>query len=314
MNSHKNLPWIFALGFVLLLSGCAEVAATKEDNAVDAAFPVQKNYTPLAFNMLEGEDDAGKYLSSSATARFHWDDSGRVQLASLQPDGVYPADNDKPGKRCASFGGASNMTTMWFPYTGIFVANGQLKSIASQGKRLTLRRLTRRDDGAMNYMGVEASRGEEEMYYMPCVGFTKTEEGYRLDSYIPDDAVLNVTSTDGKILKIALPTLFKPWVLLRYREGQVVPIATRMVVVGVDVQKRQLDIEYQTTFANQPPIRQVDYRLIREGVFPSSAAGQEAVRQQEIVLSALKQCPVPTRQIEPCATPKRHINALLFKD
>ena len=49
MNSHKNLPWIFALGFVLLLSGCAEVAATKEDNAVDAAFPVQKKLYTARF-------------------------------------------------------------------------------------------------------------------------------------------------------------------------------------------------------------------------------------------------------------------------
>lgn len=310
------------LCFSLLLSACSNTpttatkvsSASAENNAAASTIPIQKNYTPLAFNMLEGEDEAGKYWSSSATVRFNWDDSGHVQLANSQPDALSPADNDKSGKRCASLGGISNMTTMWFPYTGVFVANGRLESITSHGQPLTLRSLTHRSDGAMSYIGGTDFRGEKEMYYMPCVGFTAVKTGYRLDSYIPDDAVLNVTTKTGNTLKIALPKLFKPWVLLRYQEGQVVPITTRIVVVGIDVKKHILDVEYQTTFANQPAIRQVDYRLIREGVFPSSAQGEEAMRQQEIILSALKQCPIPTRQIEPCATPMRHINDSLFNN
>lgn len=127
------------------------------------------------------------------------------------------------------------------------------------------------------------------------------------------EAVLAVKPEKGALLRLSLPSPTEPYVLLRYHSGAMIPVPMRPVIVTVDLVERRLVAYFQTTYADQPPLRKVELRAVLPGQTPAEGETEARFRERsEAVLGDLRRCPAPTGPIEACATPEREPDRRIF--
>lgn len=321
----------FALLALALLTACAqtppapprEVPATQPEPAptpvaeVAPAPPETVNFTPFPGNILmcDGACSArvGRdYYTWNVKLSFDIDRQGRLSVAEPQEPALTVDDDPAEDGRCTAKGSPGNQRNTWFPDTAIFVRGGKLISVrAGKQKPLKLATLSGEKGGALRVRGKGARA--TEWVYQPCVGAHRVASGARLDGFLPREAVLAVKPEKGALLRLSLPSPTEPYVLLRYHSGAMIPVPMRPVIVTVDLVERRLVAYFQTTYADQPPLRKVELRAVLPGQAPAPGETEARFRERsEAVLGDLRRCPAPTTPIEACATPERTPDGRIF--
>lgn len=311
----------------LMLAGCstsaqtptgtdsAETAATKVSGETESpgfAVPEMRNFTPFGNVLLTGQDNFGEYFSLSTKIAFEFDVRGVMTLAKQQEPMIGAKDDPVLDRECTDKGGGLNQRTTWFPDTGLFVRDGTLQSIRlASGKAGSLVPLSRDERGSMMVMGQRAR--QIEYFWIPCVGKHRVARGHRLNDFLPRGATLVVKPSKGNPVELSLPQPVEPFLLLRYREGAMIPVPMRPVLVTVDMPERRMVVQYQATFSLTPPIRKIELRAILPSGGPAPDETAERFRERtDATLNDLRLCPPPTKPMEPCATPNRVVDRRIF--
>lgn len=288
--------------------------ATDAANAETPGFvmPEQVNYTPFGQVLLIAKSADGDYFSLGAKITFDFDAQGRMTLASHQEPVIDEHDDPAQDGECTGKGGGGNQRTTWFPDTAIFVRGGALQSVLlAPGKPVAAVPLSRDERGFMMVMGAQAR--QTEFFFVPCVGGHRVARGHRLNGFLPHGATLLVKPEKGGPVQLTLPQPVEPYVLLRYRAGAMIPVPMRPVLVTVDTQERRVVVQYQTTFALAPPLRKIELRAVLPGGKPAPDETAERFRERtDAMLNDLRQCPPPTRPMDPCASPLRVPDRRIF--
>lgn len=328
MTPTTRLP-VLALAAALALAACAPIkgdpvatrpADTRLPPASEPAaaepqgfvVPELRNYTPFGQVLLTGSDSFGEYFSLSTKIAFTFDARGAMTLAQNHEPLVDATDDPALDRECTDKGGGLNQRTTWFPDTGVFVREGTLQSIRlASGKPASLVPLSRDERGSMMVMGPRAR--QLEYFWIPCVGKHRVTRGHRLNEFLPRGATLLVKPAKGNPVELALPQPVEPFLLLRYREGAMIPVPMRPVLVTVDMAERRVVVQYQATFALKPPLRVIELRAILPDGAP--AEGETVTRFRErtdATLNDLRMCPPPIKPMDPCATPNRVVDLRIF--
>ena len=321
----KTSSCLIFLGALALSACTAQPLATTEAPAAPTEPPEAKlegpeiiNYTPFPNVLLSGRcadyecASPVEYFSWGAKISFDFDQRGRLKLSEQQEPSLDMNDAEEQDLQCGEKGATFNQRTIWFPYTAIFVRGGTLQSVKdAAGAVLKQRPLGEIQDGKMAVIG-KAAR-EIEYSYVPCVGKYQVSAGVRLDGFLPYGARLFVKPKTGKNLGLSLPDPTEPWVLLRYQSGAMIPVPMRPTMVTVDMVERRLVVYYQSTFPVAPPLRKIELRAILPDQIPSQDETTERYRERtEATLRDLRQCQIPQRPMEPCATPDRLPDRRIF--
>ncbi len=328
MTSTTPLP-IVALAAALALAACAPIkgdpAATRSADAPSPTagetaasepqgfvVPELRNHTPFGQVLLTGSDSFGEYFSLSTKIAFTFDARGAMTLAQKHEPLVDATDDPARDRECTDKGGGMNQRTTWFPDTGVFVREGTLQSIRlATGKTASLVPLSRDERGGMMVMGARAR--QIEYFWIPCVGKHRVTRGHRLNEFMPRGATLVVKPAKGNPLELSLPQPVEPFLLLRYREGAMIPVPMRPVLVTVDMAERRVVVQYQATFALKPALRVIELRAILPDSTASEDETPERFRERTAAtLNDLRMCPMPTKPMDPCATPNRVVDRRIF--
>lgn len=295
-------------------AGPASPARPAEAEAAPAGFvaPERANYTPFGMVLVTASDRDGEYFSLSTKIAFDFDAQGRLTLATRQEALIDENDDPALDHECTDKGGGMNQRTAWFPDTALFVREGALQSVRlASGKTAGLVPLARDERGFMMVMGPRAR--QTEYAFVPCVGGHRVAHGDRLNGFLPREATLIIRPASGGRLQLALPRDLEPFLLLRYREGAMIPVPLRPVLASVDMAERRLVVQYQSTFPLAPPIRKIELRAIKPDGRPGPDETAERYRERtEATLRDLRQCPPPVKPMEPCASPRRAVDRRIF--
>lgn len=320
----------FALLALALLTACAQTPPAPPREATKPAEPAPVvaeptvpappetvNFTPFPGNLLmcDGACSArvGRdYYTWNIKLSFDIDRQGHLSLADQQEPALTAEDDPAEDNLCNAKGSPGNQRNTWFPDTAIFVRGGKLLSVRTgKQKPLKLSLLNAERGAALRVRGKGARA--TEWAYQPCVGPHRVPTGVRLDGFLPREAVLAVKPAKGALLRLSLPSPTEPYVLLRYHSGAMIPVPMRPVIVTVDLIERRLVAYFQTTYADQPPLRKVELRAVLPGQTPAPGETEARFRERsEAVLGDLRRCPVPTTPIEACATPEREPDRRIF--
>lgn len=313
---------------LLMLAACAPMPAPSGEDVPRSAtaasnqeseYPETVNYTPFGSVMLDGSYAEGdyavysKFFSWGTKISFDMDARGRLTLSKRQEDTLDASDDRARDFQCGAKGGLFNQRSVWFPYTGILVRGGTLESVvdARIDERLELIPLSPYEQGLMMVVGEKAR--QVEYAYVPCVGEHRVSAGARLSSFMPRGARFKVKPNKAASLTLSLPDPVEPFLLLRYEMGAMIPVPMRPTLVTIDLIERRLVVYYQSTFANDPPLRKVEMRAILPGQTPSEGESAERFRERnEATLSDLRACVSNPRPIEQCATHTRRPDRRIF--
>lgn len=317
----------FTLLLSLTLSACVTTRSTTIDPSTTSTKPSAPgtnvpeivNHTPFPSVVLSAQcrsyDCAlpEEYFSWSAKISFDFDQRGRLTISKHQEPSLDVSDTSENDLPCSDKGGLSNQRTSWFPYTAIFVRGGTLLSVKNDaGTALEQRALSKAENGqTMEVVGKTAR--EIEYFYVPCVGKHRVSAGARLDSFLPPGATLSIKSAKGQILALSLPDPTEPWVLLRYQNGAMIPVPMRTIMITIDMVERRLVAYYQSTFPVKPLLRKIELRAILPDQVPAQDETPARFRERtDAALRELRQCPIPLRPMEPCASPDRRPDLMIF--
>jgi len=333
MNPSVTAATIPALAIALALAACAvpsrppaeagppaqaaqpasvpAAEAPAASKAEEPAIPEQRNHTPFGMVLLTAEDRYGEYFSVSTKISFQFDARGALKLADTHEPVIGADDDPQNDQTCSDKGGGYNQRTTWFPDTAIFVRGGSLQAVElAGGKRARLVPLSA-DGETMMVIGPAAR--EVEYAWTPCVGRHRVEQGHRLDGFLPRGAALAVKPARGSALKLRVPDGVMPNLLLRSREGAMIPVPMRPVLATVDVEARRVVLQYQATFPVRPALRVVELRaVLPEGKASQGETPQRYRERTDALLNDLRGCALPTQPMEPCATPTRRPDRRIY--
>lgn len=309
-----------------MLAACAQQQPVPQQESSEPSEPVQEqfvpplhvNFTPFSTTLLTGRcgenecNSMGEYFSWHAKVSFDIDKKGKLKVSDHQELSLTEDDDPADDQKCGIKGGPGNQRTTWFPYTGIFVRGGQLKSVRDKsGSRQELVPLTPIEQGLMMVVGTSARK--IEYAYVPCVGKYRVPAGHRLSGFFPRDAVIAVKPAKGPIVKLALPEPTEPYVLLRFRSGARVPVPMRPIMLTIDLIEHRLVVHYQSTFPVLPPLRKIELRAILPDQGPDKDETAEHFRERtEATLRHLRHCPIGYKPMEGCATPNQNPDPRMF--
>jgi hypothetical protein len=274
----------------------------------DTAFvmPEFKNHTPFPTMMMTAADQWGEYFSAGIKLSYRFDASGQMQIDSVNSeDSIDENDHVQNDTNCTAKGGGLNQRTAWFPDTGIFVRGGKLTALknanAASMSVLSLRVV---DYGLMQLAGGQART--VEMAYVPCVGKHRVAAGQRTVGFLGAGATLDIQPQTGKKLSLKIPALPQPFLMLRFREGAIIPAPMRIVLLTVDMQEKRVVMQFQSTIPINPALRKLEWMALMPDEKPDP--GESIERSQErtsAIAGDLAACPLPLRPMEPCASPRR---------
>lgn len=270
------------------------------------------NFTLYPGGMMEIEVDGHELYSYISKVTFDIFPDGSLRRSEQQQELFDIGEYVEDPKACTARGAEYNQATAWFPHTGFAVYGGKLVDvIQADGVRSRLRKLTLDMHGLLRYRELDAAR--IEFVYAPCVGSKRVTEGTRLDGYWPRNAKLFLEKESGDILELALPDPMEPFLMLRYTSGAVIPVPMRPVYVSIDLQTKELVVQYQTTFSRKYSLSKIDQRAINTEGSKSENESEEVYRiRTSAMLNELWSCPAPTSPGEVCATPLRKPDPLIF--
>ncbi len=124
---------------------------------------------------------------------------------------------------------------------------------------------------------------------------------------------LKVEGLEAQTLSLSLAPDFKPFILLRYQNGEMLPVPARLDTVIYDPDLKRLMLSYRATFLLGDPIRKLEYRLLGPQSWIKASTSetlQQALARENAMQSYLEQCPRPRAGWagEPCADPKANID------
>jgi len=312
----KNMRQIM-LGSVCFLLACispvnAKKAKESEKSNLEWGFMA----IPTYFN---GQEDAnGKYKTVISRLRFNINDD--YSLKPIIPDtwqtftgadSINEMANDEYA--CTKDGARFDYLNTWFPYTGFFVRGAELKSVQdTKGNALALRTLSPDKEGELI-----ADAREMEWGFSGCVGEHKVNLGHRLDQFLTFDATLTVEDESGNAHNLVFNKVY-PWVLLHYKRsylqnGHKIPVPMRPVIVTIDWPNRILSMVLQSTFSEKHKVKKIEVRVIHPDNKPAENESAERLAERsQAVIDDLSSCAMPDTPGEPCATPERVPNRLIF--
>lgn len=282
--------------------------ATTATPSDDAAFvlPERENHTPFPTMMMTAADQWGEYFSAGIKLSYKFDASGQMQIDSVNSeDSGNENDDVKNDMNCTAKGGGLNMRTAWFPDTGIFVRGGKLTALKNaNAAAMPLLPLRVIDYGLMQLAG-EKSR-TIEMAYVPCVGKHRVAAGQRTVGFLGAGATLDIQPQSGKKISLKIPTLPQPFVMLRYREGAIIPAPMRIVLFTVDFQEKRVVMQFQSTIPMKPALRKLEWMALMPNDQPDPSESKErSLERASAIAGDLAACPIPLRPMEPCASSRR---------
>lgn len=271
-------------------------------------------HAPFQSFMMTATDEAGDYYSVVSKVTWSIADDGSLRLVGEGAEPVIGGSDETGDFDCGSHGGGFNQRTAWFPYTALLVRGGSLRGVVpAQGGKPALRTLsTEAEDGSMIYRGESARTPEYS--FIPCVGAQRVASGQRLDGYLASSDRLQLRDASGRGVDLALPQPFAPFVLARYRSGEMVPVPMRIVLASIDLVERRLVLQLQATLAQAPAIRVLEVRAaLAQGTPGEGESAERYAERTRALLDDLARCPAPVQQaIEPCADPARPVDPLIF--
>ena len=299
----------------------SSVAATTLDRAMDPAsanatasvpdndefmVPELKNHTPFPTLMMTATDQWGEYFAAGIKLCFKFGANGQMQIDRANSEATLDENDDaKNDYNCSAKGGGLNQRTAWFPDTGIFVRGGKLTAIKNaKTEAMPLLPLRVVDYGLMQLAGDKART--IEMAYVPCVGRYKVAAGHRTVGFLSAGATLDIQPQTGKKISLKIPTLPQPFVMLRFREGAIIPTPMRVVLFTVDVQEKRVVMQFQSTIPLKPALRKLEWMALLSDDQPDPSESQErSLERTSAIAGDLAACPLPLRPMEPCASPRR---------
>jgi hypothetical protein len=281
----------------------ASAASNSSDEFVT---PELKNHTPFPTLMMTATDQWGEYFSAGIKLSFKFDATGQMLIDSANSEDTLDENDDaKNDNNCSAKGGGLNQRTAWFPDTGIFVRGGKLTALKN-AKTETMPLLPLRvvDYGLMQLAG-EKSRAIE-MAYVPCVGRYKVAAGHRTVGFLSAGATLDIQPQSGKKISLKIPALPQPFVMLRFREGAIIPAPMRIVMFTVDMQEKRVVMQFQSTIPLKPALRKLEWMALMPDDQPDPSETKErSLERAGAIAGDLAACPLPLRPMEPCASPRR---------
>jgi len=105
-------------------------------------------------------------------------------------------------------------------------------------------------------------------------------------------------------ISLPLKQNFKPFLLLRYKSGEILPVPARLDTVIYDEGRQRLYLGYRATALMDYPLRKMEYRMV-----PAASAAEDLNRNQAMA-RYLDSCPkTPLGWAgEPCADPSRPVD------
>jgi hypothetical protein len=275
----------------------------------EASFiPERRNHTAYPTLMAVGQDQWGEYFSVGLKLTYVFNQRGELQIDTVDAEETLD-ETDHPAQDsiCTAKGGGFNQRTLWFPDTGFFVRGGTFKSVTQpDGKPMRLLSMVKAD---LNYLMVPAGGPDSrtpEMAYAPCVGEYRVARGHRTVGYVPLGSTLHIRDSNGGKHSLTLPTRPLPHLRLRFQMGARVLVPMRVVVASVDVQRKRLVLQFQSTVPIRPPIRVIEWLALPLASQPEPDETVEQFdRRADAVARELDRCPVPKRPFEACASPRR---------
>jgi len=124
---------------------------------------------------------------------------------------------------------------------------------------------------------------------------------------------LKIEGLGTQIISLPLAPDFDPFILLRYQNGEMLPVPARLDTVIYDPDLQRLMLSYRATFLLADPIRKLEYRLLGPQSWVKASATetlQQALTRENAMRTYLEQCPHPLTGWagEPCADPKANID------
>lgn len=292
--------------------GKAAATAPTSDNA-EFVMPELKNHTPFPTLMMTANDQWGEYFAAGIKLSFKFDARGQMQIDSANSEPTIDENDDaKNDTNCSEKGGGLNQRTAWFPDTGIFIRGGKLTAITNASAVATpIFPLRLVDYGLMQLAGEKART--IEMAYVPCVGEHRVAAGQRTLGFLSGGATLEIQPTSGKKISLKIPVSPLPFVMLRFREGAIIPAPMRVVLFTVDVQAKRVVMQFQSTIPLKPALRKLEWMGLMRDDKPDASESMERLQERSAAIAAdLAGCPLPLRPMEPCATPRRSPDSRIY--
>lgn len=290
---------------------------TSSAKAAQAFRPTVTNLThfPEVLLVCDGTCSAGTgsdYYTLSTKLSFDIDRMGGLTISGRSEPSMTLEDDPSQDRVCSEKGGAGNQRSTWYPDTAIFVRGGYLVSVRNADKkRQKLFRLSETDRGDMKFTGKKAR--DTESAFVPCVGPHRVNTGFRLDGFLPQDAVMAVRTRQRRLMRISLPDPTEPYLVMHYLSGAVIPVPLRPVVVTIDIAEQRLVVYYQSTFGVDPLLSKIELRSILPYQTPSEGESDAQFSERtHALLTDLRTCAIPTKPVEACATPERQPNPRIF--
>jgi hypothetical protein len=112
----------------------------------------------------------------------------------------------------------------------------------------------------------------------------------------------------GEELAFRIPEGFLPFTLVRYQSGEIVPVPARADTVVVQPAQRRVSVVYHSTFAQQPAIRQVEFRALTPLALSHEDDTEDTRARTAAMAAYLAACPVPRKPVEACSGPAPRVD------
>jgi hypothetical protein len=282
---------IGSLGLLGIVA-CAPRNHTAPGAENDAAHqsPEQLNHTPFPAMLAESEDEHGKFFAAII----------KVTLVPHAP-GLWRFDQVQ-----------EEITNGSVMSSACPTAPDKINDVVPFRKKAEVYLLPNQNDGSPVTLKIGAKGAAKSISFRNGCRVFDSPADLILTSYPDDGTVFSVSglSTEGPKTFI-IPEGLTPFVIVRYKAGQVIFTPTRLDTVTLDAASDRAILVYRATFPMRPEVRKVEYAAVlpkemRPRVEPVDLEGDEATVQY------LKKCPKPTGPIEPCSLPTTPQNPALF--
>jgi hypothetical protein len=282
---YENPEWASRVALLLagaLLGGCASRARI-EPTAVQSMMPVAVNHTPFSATVALAADDAGNYFySATQKVTFQLAADGSTRFAQRQEPLSVPS-------RALS-ASCSDVRACVVPSDlGPFRRRAEIYLDAREGVA-----------SSDTWVSVDGRRCIVQLVKGQAV-FAGVAETFLVPYPTAGSRIIVGDAPGPGEISFNIPNGFYPFVLVRYRGDELVPVPARADTLVIDPRGRRMTVVYRSTLAATPEIQKIEFRAL---VPPGLSKTKWIPWRQDgtaAIVRYISQCPIPTDPVEPCS-------------
>ncbi len=292
---------LLSLVFLAPLLASQEEAAKKDNTLADPkAFQTQaieqKSYMPYPVRLLQAlrQQDQKPMLSAVFTVFMNRKADGTWKLMSSKEAKEWQKQiYQNPLKGCPIKDNSLNAEVAYKPAAEFFLS----RSIKTTNNSIEI------DVGSDKQMG---------QWDNGCVTFGKAGSPALFSSFEKIKEI-QIKGLEPTPISIQIPQDLYPHLLLRYQQGEMLPIPARLDTVLFDPILQRVYLTYRATALMGPPLRKLEYRMVGPDAWAKASeteSHEESLLRGQAMRDYLDQCPAPKPcwAGEVCADPQRSVD------